>query len=270
MTDVLKRPGVDGRPDRSFMSPKTAVAIAYVAGMFMSAMDNHIVNVMLPTLSRDFHTPLASVQWTAIGYVLSLAVFIPASGWFGDRLGTKRVFLFALGTFTFASVLCGQARNLPELVLFRVLQGIGGGMLTPVGTTMLFRAYPPRERARMTRILLVPILLGPVLAQPVGGFLVQDLSWRWAFYLNLPIGIVAFTTSALFLVEHREEGMKRFDVPGFVTSALGLSLILYAFSEAALKSWTTTAVLVSGPAWLPSSSSSPTRGARRHPCSKSA
>jgi EmrB/QacA subfamily drug resistance transporter len=236
------------KPARLHLGPKTAVAIAYVASMFMSAMDNHIVNVMLPTLSRDFHAELPAVQWAVIGYVLSLAVFIPTSGWFGDRFGTKRVFLVALGIFTAASACCGQARNLPELVGFRVLQGAGGGLLTPVATTMLFRAYPPRERARMTRILIVPILLGPVLAQPVGGFLVQYESWRWAFYLNVPIGVVALCTSALFLVEHREAAQRPFDLPGFVTSALGLSLILYAFSKAALDGWTSVAVLVAGPA----------------------
>src|SRR3984885_12810526 len=101
------------------LSPKSAVAITYVAALFMSAMDNHIVNVMIPTLSRTFHAPLASVQWTTLGYVLSLAVFIPASGWFGDRYGTKKMFLIALLTFTVSSAACGQARSLIELVAFR-------------------------------------------------------------------------------------------------------------------------------------------------------
>src|SRR5580704_8760196 len=104
------------------LSPKSAVAITYVASLFMSAMDNHIVNVMIPTLSRQFHAPLASVQWTTLGYVLSLAVFIPASGWFGDRFGSKRIFLAALATFTLASAACGQAHSLLELVSARIVQ----------------------------------------------------------------------------------------------------------------------------------------------------
>jgi EmrB/QacA subfamily drug resistance transporter len=230
--------------------PKTAVAIAYVASMFMSAMDTHIVNVMIPTLSRKFHEPLSSVQWVSIGYILSLAIVIPASGWIGDRFGTKRTFLVALGIFTLASAACGQAASFQELVIFRILQGVGGGMLTPVGTAMLYRAYPPSERARMTRLLLVPILLGPVLAQPVGGYFVEYLSWRWAFYLNVPIGVVAFIISVLFLVEHRQPGMGRFDVPGFILSGAGLSLFLVGFSEGSISGWSSLIVVVGIPVSL--------------------
>src|SRR3984957_4108566 len=113
-TLVSDSPGVDavGGARPTHISPKLAVAIAYTVSLFMSAMDNHIVNVMIPTLSRAFRSPLASVQWTTLGYVLSLAVFIPASGWFGDRYGTKRIFLAALATFTLASAACGQAHSL--------------------------------------------------------------------------------------------------------------------------------------------------------------
>jgi EmrB/QacA subfamily drug resistance transporter len=233
-------------PDGRRLSPKSAVAITYVASLFMSAMDNHIVNVMIPTLSRQFRSPLASVQWTTIGYVLSLAVFIPASGWFGDRFGTKRIFLIALFTFTLASAACGQAHSLVELVISRIVQGAGGGMLTPVATAMLYRAYPPSERARMTRLLVVPVLLGPILAQPIGGLLVTKASWRWAFYLNVPIGIAAFLVSLAYLVEHREPSRGRFDVPGFVLSGGGLSALLYAISEGALRGWGSMTVIATG------------------------
>lgn len=228
------------------MSPKLAVAVAYVASLFMSAMDMHIVNVMLPTLGRDFDAPLVSVQWTAIGYTLSLAILIPTSGWLGDRIGSKRSFLSALLIFTAASAACGQARNLSELVLFRVAQGAGGGMLTPVATAMLYRAYPPSERARMTRILVVPVLLGPILAQPIGGLFVTKLSWRWAFYLNVPIGAIALGISARYLVEHREHAERPFDLPGFLLSGGGLSALLYAISEGSLKGWGSVDVLASG------------------------
>src|SRR2546423_10963430 len=117
---------------------KWIVAAVFVCGMFLDIMDTTIVNVALPTLQREFHTTTASVEWVVLGYLLSLAVWIPASGWIGDRFGTKKVFLFALAMFTLASVLCGQAHSLGELVAFRVLQGVGGGMLVPVGTAMLF------------------------------------------------------------------------------------------------------------------------------------
>jgi EmrB/QacA subfamily drug resistance transporter len=234
-----------GSPARA-LSPKIAVAITYVASLFMSAMDNHIVNVMIPTLSRQFHSPLASVQWTTLGYVLSLAVFIPASGWFGDKFGTKRIFLVALATFTVASAACGQAHSLVELVIARIMQGAGGGMLTPVATAMLYRAYPPAERARMTRVLVVPVLLGPILAQPIGGLLVTKASWRWAFYLNVPIGIAAFVISVIYLSEHRDPSRGRFDVPGFLLSGGGLSALLYAISEGALRGWSSATVILSG------------------------
>lgn len=228
------------------LSPRATVAIAYVVSLFMTAMDNHIVNVMIPTLSRSFHSPLTSVQWTSIGYVLSLAVFIPASGWFGDRFGTKKIFLASLALFTLASAACGQAHSLGELVIFRVVQGIGGGMLTPVATAMLYRTYPPEQRARMTRLLVAPILLGPILAQPIGGFLVTHASWRWAFYMNVPIGVAALIISALGLVEHRETGRGAFDVPGFILSGGGLSALLYAISQGSTKGWTSPTVLLSG------------------------
>ena len=139
-----------------------------------------------------------------LGYLLSLAVFIPASGWIGDRFGTRRVFLFALAMFTLASALCGQANSLGELVAFRVLQGVGGGMLVPVGTAMLFRAFPPIERAKASTVLIVPTVLAPALGPVLGGWLVTDVSWRWIFYVNLPVGVVAFAIGFLFLREERE------------------------------------------------------------------
>src|ERR1700743_2412897 len=152
----------------------------------MTAIDMQIVNVALPTLSRDFDAPLSDVQWTVLSYLLTLAVVIPASGWIGDKIGTKRTFLFALALFTVASVLCGAAQSLPQLIVARALQGVGGGLLTPTGTAMLYRAYGPERRARVARTLILPILLGPASAPIIGGVLTQSLSWRWGFFLNLP------------------------------------------------------------------------------------
>jgi EmrB/QacA subfamily drug resistance transporter len=228
------------------VSARWVVAFVYVVGLFMSAMDNHIVNVMLPTLSRDFGVTLSSVQWTVISYVLSLAVVIPASAWAGDRYGSKRILLVALAIFTVGSAACGTAMNLPELVVCRVVQGVGGGMLVPVATAMLYRAYPPAERARMTRILIVPVLLGPVLAQPLGGLLVQDASWRWAFYLNVPIGIIAFIIGWFKLEEHRQDATRSFDVPGFILAGFGLSLTLYGVSQGPEQGWSSPVVISTG------------------------
>ena len=148
---------------------KWVVATIFVIGLFMDIMDTTIVNVALPTLAKDFGASAASIEWVVLGYLLSLAVWIPASGWVGDRFGTKRTFLFALFAFTLASALCGQAHSAGELIAFRVLQGVGGGMLTPVGTAMLFRAFPPAERAKASTVLILPTVLAPALGPIVGG-----------------------------------------------------------------------------------------------------
>src|SRR6266850_1853679 len=216
---------------------KWIVAIVFVSGMFIDILDTTIVNVALPDLGREFHATTASIEWIVLGYVLSLAVFIPASGWIGDRLGTRRVFLFALAMFTLASALCGQAQSLGELVAFRVLQGVGGGMLVPVGTAMLFRAFPPIERAKASTVLIVPTVLAPALGPVLGGWLVTDVSWRWIFYVNLPVGALAFAIGFLFLREEREGHAGRFDLPGFVLSGAGLALVLYALTQGPEKGW---------------------------------
>jgi len=202
--------------------------------MFVGSMDLAIINVALPTLSRVFHASNASVQWTVIAYVLSLAIWIPASGRIADRIGTRRTFLIALTVFTLASALCGQARDLPELVAARAVQGAGGGMLMSTGTSMLWRAYPPSQRPRLERLLILPILVAPAAAPVVGGLLVDQLSWRWIFYLNLPFGAIGLLFGALYLVEYREGPTGRFDVAGFLLSGGGPCLVLYAISEGSL------------------------------------
>lgn len=232
------------RPDR--LKPEYAVAIVYVAAMFMSILDTTVVTVALPTLSSQFKVGTASIDWVVTGYLLSLAVWIPASGWIGDRIGTKRTFLFAVGVFTVASALCGQATSLGELIAFRVLQGVGGGMLTPVGFAMLMRAFPPERRAVAAKILLIPTAAAPAMGPIIGGVLVDSLSWRWVFYVNLPLGIAAFIFGLVFLAEHREPRAGSFDAAGFVLSGAGLALILYALSEGPSRGWGAQPVVAAG------------------------
>jgi EmrB/QacA subfamily drug resistance transporter len=227
-------------------SPATAVAIAYVSAIFMTAMDMHIVNVALPTLSRAFGAPLSDVQWTVIAYLLTLAVLIPASGWIGDRFGTRRTFLFALATFTAASALCGAAHSLGGLIAARALQGVGGGMLTPTGMAMLYRAYGPERRARVARTLIVPILVAPGTAPILGGALTQTLSWRWVFLVNIPFGLATLAFAYLFLPEHRSAPRGRLDVRGLLLCGVGLSAVLYAVSEGTVLGWTSGPILATG------------------------
>jgi EmrB/QacA subfamily drug resistance transporter len=225
---------------------KYIVAIVFVSGLFIDILDTTIINVALPTLARDFKVGTSSIEWVVLGYLLSLAVWIPASGWIGDRFGTKRTFLFALAMFTFASALCGQAHSLNELIASRILQGVGGGMLTPVGTAMLFRAFPPSERAKASTVLIIPTVIAPALGPVLGGYLVTEHSWRWIFYVNVPIGLAAFTFGALYLKEHKEPAAGPFDVAGFVLSGAGLALVLFALSEGPSYGWLSPQIILSG------------------------
>jgi EmrB/QacA subfamily drug resistance transporter len=225
---------------------KWLVSVAFVSALFMDIMDATVVNVALPTLGRDFGAGNDTIEWVVTGYLLSLAVWVPASGWIGDRFGTKKTFLFALGMFAAASALCGLAWNIQSLIGFRILQGVGGGMLTPVGMAMLFRAFPPHERARASAILAVPTAIAPAVGPVFGGWLVDQASWRWIFFINLPVSIAAIVFSIFFLREHTEERAGRFDLPGFLTSAAGLALVLYALSRGPSDGWTAPNVLGTG------------------------
>jgi EmrB/QacA subfamily drug resistance transporter len=228
---------------RARVSQKVAVGVVFVAAMFMSIMDATIVNVALPTIGREFRVSPTAVDSIAISFLVSLAVFIPASGWLGDRFGGKRVLLIAIVVFTGASALCGLASSLGELVAFRILQGAGGGMLAPVGMAMLYRVFPPEERVRAAAILTVPTTLAPALGPVFGGLLTTDLSWRWVFYVNLPIGAAAFAFGVLFVRESRQAHPGRFDLPGFLLSGFGLGMAMYGVSEGPVKGWHSADVL---------------------------
>jgi EmrB/QacA subfamily drug resistance transporter len=225
---------------------KYLVAATFVFGLFMDILDTTIVNVALPTLAEEFHADTATLEWVVTGYVLSLAVWIPASGWIGDRFGTRKTFLFATAMFTLGSALCGRAWSIESLVFFRILQGVGGGMLTPVGTAMLYRAFTPSERARASAILSIPTMLAPMLGPLFGGFLVDAVSWRWIFYVNVPVGAMSFAFSWLVLREHKEPGAGRFDPRGFILSGCGTAGVLFALSQGPEYGWTSPLVLVTG------------------------
>jgi EmrB/QacA subfamily drug resistance transporter len=218
-------------------SQKVVVAVVYVCGMLMNSLDSTIINVALATLAREFDVSPADVEAVVIAYLVSIAIFIPASGWLGDRFGTKRIFLLALAIFTGASMLCGAAQSLNQLVAFRVLQGAGGGLLTPVGMAMLYRTFPPEERIAVSRILMFALILGPASGPVIGGLLLEHLSWRWAFYVNIPVGLVAFVFGLFFLQEQREERPGGFDLPGFLLAAAGFGLLTYALTEGPNQGW---------------------------------
>jgi EmrB/QacA subfamily drug resistance transporter len=219
------------------VNQKVAVGTVFVAAMFMNIMDVTIVNVALPTIGREFHVRPDSVDTVAIGYLVSLAVFIPVSGWLGDRFGPKRVLLTSIVIFTAASALCGAASSLGQLVVFRILQGAGGGLMVPVGMAMLYRTFPPSERVRASSIMVIPTAMAPALGPVLGGLFVTDLSWRWVFYVNLPIGIAALAFGLIFLKPQAAPEPGRFDLLGFLLAASGLALIMYGVSEGPFDGW---------------------------------
>ncbi|GHO86353.1 MDR family MFS transporter [Dictyobacter formicarum] len=228
------------------MNPKISVSVVFVAAMFMSIMDGTIVTVALPSLGRQFGVSGTGIDAVVVGYLVSLAVVIPASGWLGDRFGTKRIFLSALALFSITSAMCGLATSLPMLILFRVLQGLAGGALTPVGTALLYRTFPPAERVQVSRILNIPTVFAPAMGPVLGGVLITQFSWRWVFFVNVPIGILAGLFGLIFLQEYYEESVGSFDLLGFLLAGIGLALAMYALSEGPNYGWTSIGILSSG------------------------
>ena len=228
---------------RQKLDPRISVCIVYVSAMFMSIMDSTIVNVALPSLARELRIPTTSIDAVVVGYLVSMAVVIPASGWLGDRWGTKRIFLGALTLFSVASALCGLSDSFTMLVLFRILQGAAGGALTPVGMAILYRTFPPEQRVQMSRILIVPTIIAPATGPVLGGFLVDQFSWRWVFFVNVPIGIAACLFGLIFLYEYREPSAGHFDLTGFALAGIGMALVMYALSEGATYGWLSAGIL---------------------------
>lgn len=222
---------------------KWIVGFVFVFGIFMDLLDMTITNVALPTLAREFNTGTTGIEWVVTAYLLSLGIFIPLSGWAGDKFGTKRVFIFALAVFTAGSFLCALSWSIESLIIFRVLQGVGGGMMTPVGTAMLMRAFPPQERAAASVVLTIPTVVAPATGPVLGGYLVQYHSWHWIFLINIPIGIMGLIVAAIFLREEKQTDAGSPDLPGFFLSAFGLASILYALSRAGSYGFTDSHVI---------------------------
>jgi EmrB/QacA subfamily drug resistance transporter len=218
----------------------------YVLALFMNLLDLTVTNVALPQLAREFQVSPATISWVSTSYLLSVAVCIPLSGWMGDRLGAKRVFLGALFVFTAGSALCGLSPTLWALIAARVLQGAGSGLLIPVGAAMTLRAFPLSERARVSAILTVPAVVAPALGPVIGGYLTQYQSWQWIFFINVPLGLTGLALGAPFLRDYSVAGTGKLDLAGFVLGALGLAASIYALSQIGAYGVGDARVLVSG------------------------
>ncbi len=221
----------DAVPDVLFDRRLIQISAVVVLGIIMSILDTTIVNVALDTLSRDFNTDLADIQWVATGYLLAIATVIPLTGWAADRFGTKRLFMVSVFLFVVGSALCGAAWSSGSLIFFRVLQGIGGGLIMPAGMTILTQAAGPQRVGRMMGVIGVPMLLAPIVGPILGGYLVEDVSWRWIFYVNVPIGAIALTLAYKFLDADKPRPTERLDLRGLALLSPGLALFVYGLAE---------------------------------------
>ncbi len=229
---------------------KYIVALISVFGMFMNLLDLTIVNVAVPVLASELDASAREVQWVVTAYLLAVAVAIPVSGWAGDRFGTKLIFVLALAFFTGGSALCAFAWNIESLIVFRALQGLGGGFLMPVSQTMVFRAFPQQERSKAAGILVVPTTFAPASGPLVGGLILDYLSWPWIFLVNIPVGVIGIVLAIAFLREQREDNPGRIDIPGFMLASGGLAVFLYGLAEAGERGFGDAVVLGFGGAGL--------------------
>ena len=219
------------------MTYPSKVMTVYILGLFMTIIDGTMVNVALPRMAEDFGVPTTDIEWIAIGYLLTYAAVIPAAGWLGDRFGTRKVFITALVAFVVTSLMCGIAQTLDQLIAFRVLQGLGAGLVTPVGAAMLYRAFPMEERAKAAIGVLSVAVIAPAIGPMLGGILVDAASWHWIFLINGPIGAVAIFLSISWLDETKHEAPGRFDVAGFVLSGAAVGIFLYTLSIGPERGW---------------------------------
>jgi EmrB/QacA subfamily drug resistance transporter len=213
-------------------------------GSIASILSSTVVNVAVPTLENVFHASLTDVQWVATGYLLGLAAVIPVSGWVSDRFGTKRVYLVTLVVFVVTSLLCGFARNVQTEIAFRVIQGLAGGMVMPVGMSMLMHITPPHERGRMMGTIGVPMLLAPALGPTVAGWLIQNFSWEYIFWINIPFGLVAIGLAWFWLRDSPRTDPGPLDTVGLLLCTPGITVFIYGVTRASQYGWGSSAALV--------------------------
>jgi EmrB/QacA subfamily drug resistance transporter len=218
---------VSERLDRRIL----AIGGVVVLGAVMAMVDMTVVNVAVDRLIVEFDTTLDTMQWVATGYTLALATVIPLSGWAADRLGTKRVYLSAVALFMTGSMLAGTAWSAESLIVFRVLQGLGGGMLLPLSMTILTRAAGPGRIGRVMAVLGIALGLGPILGPVLGGWLVEDVSWRSIFYLNVPVGVLTLILATRVLPVDERRPTATLDVPGLLLLSPGLAALIYGLAQ---------------------------------------
>ncbi|HXX37149.1 MAG TPA: DHA2 family efflux MFS transporter permease subunit [bacterium] len=226
---------------------KWLVAVSVLAGAMMGAIDSSVVNVALAHIQATYGVTTQEVTWVSTSYLIALVIIMPLTAWLGSILGRKRMYMLAVAIFTAASMLCGLARTLGQLIAFRVIQGIGGGVLAPTAQAIMRESFPPEEQGQAMGVFGMIILLGPAIGPTLGGWLTDNYSWPWIFFVNLPIGILGLFLASLFIVDPpymRAQGWRRIDGVGIGLMAVGLASLQVVLEQGETDGWFDSAFIV--------------------------
>lgn len=218
--------------------------LAIIVGMIMVILDGTVVNVAIPKLQEFFGSDLKTVQWAITGYTLALAAVIPLAGWMTDKFGSKKVFITTVIMFILGSALCSIAQTSTQLIIYRVIQGLGGGMVAPIGMAMVFKLAPPERRGAVMGMLGIPMLLAPALGPVLSGWLVEAATWRWIFLINVPIGIIAVILGVKFLPDTDRQKAPHLDVLGIILAPIAFSALAYGVNEGGSGKWSSTNAVI--------------------------
>lgn len=225
---------------KAIMGPMMAI----VVGMIMVILDSTVMNIAMPALMGDFDANINTMQWSITAYTLSLSAVIPLAGWLTDRFGAKQIFLITIFLFTAGSVLCSFATTPEQLIIYRIIQGIGGGMVQPIGMAIIFKLAPPNKQGAVMGMLGIPMMLGPALGPVLGGYLLEYATWHWIFLINLPIGIIAILVGLRYLPKVERKTVPALDFWGMLLAPIAFATLSYAVSEGG-EDWGATNTLVS-------------------------
>jgi len=216
---------------QNLLSRSNTVPLLVACALFMEHLDSTIIATALPEIARSMQEDPLELSLAITSYLLSLAVFIPLSGWAADRFGARLVFRTAIVVFTLGSIACGLSQSLPQLVAARILQGMGGAMMVPVGRLVLLRQVPKSDLVRVLAYVTMPAVLAPIIGPPLGGFIASHTSWRWIFFVNVPIGIIGYLLVSRLIAGGPEKDVPRLDFPGWVLIGTGLASLLFGFEN---------------------------------------
>lgn len=231
----------DGLDHAHWLGP----VLVTLVGMFMSILDSSIVNVAISTMMNVFNTDTNGIEWVSTAYMLAMGMIVPMSGWLGEKLGLRELYIWCLVIFTVGSLACAMAWNLESMIVARIVQAIGGGLMQPTVMAMIYRLVPREKIGSAMGIFGMSLFVAPAIGPTLGGWLVEYIDWRWIFTINLPIGAIGIVLALFFIPEFKHDGkLGKLDIPGAVTAGLGLAGLLYVLSEGNTWGWTSEATVL--------------------------